>query len=362
MKGAWLFGVLTMLAAPHAHASDVIVLDNGTIRFEVTPSFGGRGVGFSLHGQSNLLKVGDAVRAQPSPRVDADADDIAYLGHDVWLGPQSTWWSDQDVNTARRDVRAAWPPDPYLSFARQRIVERDDRAVTMEGVASPVTGVRLRKHFRLADDRDDTVVLEVEATNIRNRRVRRDLWFNTRMSAATQVYVPVHDETHVRIRSDEGRELAPLRTYIDAGVLCIERAPLQPGIQARRGKIFIAPSAGWIAGFADRQLLLIRFDLQPAAAIHPEQGQVELYLDEPADAANGLLELEVHAPFRELEPGARMSAKETWTVLRYDGPATAEAHRAFLCGAASAQLAQALCETASPAANVQSRPSRFTAR
>ena len=66
--------------------------------------------------------------------------------------------------------------------------------------------------------------------------------------------------------------------------------------------------------------------------IHPQQGQVELYLDHGADIAAGLLEMEVHAPYRTLAPGEAMQARERWTVLPYDGADTPQAHLAFLCG------------------------------
>ena len=65
-----------------------------------------------------------------------------------------------------------------------------------------------------------------------------------------------------------------------------------------------------MAAFTKGQLFVIEFDLQPREAIHPDQGQVELYLD--SDPDSGLLELEVHAPYRTLPPGGRMAASERW--------------------------------------------------
>jgi hypothetical protein len=48
--------------------------------------------------------------------------------------------------------------------------------------------------------------------------------------------------------------------------------------------------------------------------------------------AKGLMEMEVHAPYIKLAPGAKMAARELWTVLPYDGPATRAAQVAFLRG------------------------------
>ena len=72
----------------------------------------------------------------------------------------------------------------------------------------------------------------------------------------------------------------------------LQATPADPqlvdGMIARRGKVFLQPSAGWMAGFAGDQLFIIRFPQQERALIHPEQGQVELYLDD-APGSEGLL-------------------------------------------------------------------------
>ena len=133
----WLAGVLMWLPMT-VSAVETVRLDNGTVVLEVTPQLGGRGLGFSLQGRSNLLKVGEALTSQPNPVVSATADDIGYLGHDVWLGPQSQWWTRQHVNPERRDAKANWPSDPYLAFAKTRVVERTTQRLVLEGVPVPL--------------------------------------------------------------------------------------------------------------------------------------------------------------------------------------------------------------------------------
>jgi len=333
----WLI-VFLMWVPMAASAVETVRLDNGTVVLEVTPQLGGRGLGFSLQGRDNLLKVGEAVTAQPDPEVSATAGDIGYLGHDVWLGPQSQWWTRQHANPVRRDAKANWPPDPYLAFANTRIVERTHQRLVLEGVASPVSGVQLRKTFALSPDRSDTAVLHVQARNIRDTPVAWDLWFNTRVSPSTRVYVPVAGEQDVRVESSAGQARGPLLPRIQDGLFSFERQPLPEGMSGRRGKVFLQPSAGWMAGFAGDQLFIIRFAHQDRSLIHPEQGQVELYLDETADADDGLLEMEVHAPYRTLQPDQTMDAEESWTVLAYDGADSYEAQVAFLCGEAAKWL------------------------
>ena len=327
---------LAAAAASSAMAADgpqMLILDNGSIRLEATPAFGGRVLSWHLAGEPNVLKVGqDAIRNQPRPQWSASAGDIPYLGHDVWVGPQSQWWLHQEANPARRQAAANWPPDPYLSLAPSRVVAQGPSEFTLEGVASPITGVRLRKSIRLAEESADTVIFQAQAQNIRDSAVAWDLWFNSRVAASTRVFVPVaspEKDMDLKASTDPGTT-APTHAW-EQGMFTLSAARSDsPAIH--RGKYRIQPSAGWMAGFAGHQVFLIRFEHQPRERIHPEQGQVELYLDAASRApAEGLLEMEVHAPYRQLKPGERMQASERWTLLRYDGPDDVRAQRAFLC-------------------------------
>lgn len=319
-------------------AVETVRLENGLIALDVTPELGGRGLAFSLKGHPNLLKTGEPLATRPKPEVSATADDIGYLGHDVWVGPQSQWWVHQDANPVRREARANWPPDPFLAFADTRILERTSTRLVLEGVDSPVSGVRLRKTFQLSAARPDTVEVRATARNIRDADIAWDLWFNTRTPSYTRVYVPVAGDEDVRVQSSAEQGIEPLLPRVERGLFSLDQPALAESSSARRGKVLIQPSAGWMAGFASGQLFLIRFPHHPRSQIHPEQGQVELYLDDPADAATGLLEMEVHAPYRTLKPGEEMEAVEWWTTMPYDGPDTREAQVAFLCGEAAERM------------------------
>ena len=330
--------IALLWASTNASAVEVMRLENATIVVEVTPELGGRGLGFSLKGSPNLLKIGQAVETQPAPEVTATADDIAYLGHDVWVGPQEQWWLHQTLNPARRDAKANWPPDPYLAFGKTRVIERTPTRLVLEGEDSPVSGVRLRKTYALSASRADTVKIQASARNVRDTPVSWDLWFNTRTPGGTRVYVPVARAEDARVESTTGPGLVPVVSRVQDGLFSLERLPLPADMIARRGKVFLQPSAGWMAGFSDSQLLIIRFPYQAHELIHPAQGQIELYLDAQADPEKSLLEMEVHAPYRTLAPGEEMQAGETWTALAYDGPDTPEAHAAFLCKVVAPQL------------------------
>lgn len=331
LVAAGAFAAALSLLVPAAPATERVRLDDGHLQVEIAPALGGRILHVSLPGQPNLLKVGAAVDTAPAPVPDADAGNIPYLGHELWLGPQSRWWLDQDVNPQRRAAAAQWPPDPWLAHARNRVVEHSATRLVLEGVRSPVSGLQATQSYRLSGRAPGTLELFAEAVNARGRELRRDLWFNTRVPAGSRVFVPVAKPEHARLRADENELYAAPVAWWRDGLYSLQLDPPPAGRRGRRGKVFIAPAAGWIAAFQGGQLLLIRFERQPDAAIDPEHGQVELYLDwRQDDPGAGLIELEVHAPMRTLAPGEAMRAGETWTVLPYDGPDAIEAQRAAL--------------------------------
>ncbi len=314
-----------------AHAEvERIILDNGTVAVEITPDIGGRLLSVHLAGQPNFLKIGDAVTTEPDPLVTPEANNIGYLGHEIWVGPQSQWWMQQLLNDERRARKAVWPPDPFLILAKNNAVEKTARQVVLHSPNSPISGVAIKKTYTLVDGKPNQIQLNVEATNIRDTKVSWDIWFNTRVPYSTQVYVPVANESDARIEHFSDATYDGLTHNVSDGIFALENSNSAQK-QGRKGKIFIQPSQGWMAAFRDKQLLIIQFNLQPKSAIHPEQGQIELYQEFlHAEADEGLLELEVHAPYKTLQPGASMSAAETWTLLPYDGPATRAAHLQFL--------------------------------
>ncbi|KAF1687524.1 hypothetical protein B1992_02335 [Pseudoxanthomonas broegbernensis] len=331
LLAAWLLGLPAGAAAADAPARAALRSD--VLELEAVPRLGGRVLHLSLRGAPNLIKVGEeAMASQPDPRVQAGGQNIPYLGHEVWVGPQADWWRFQTVNAARRKAGAQWPPDPWLAHAPTKVLAHDDARLVLEGAASPVSGVQLTQTFSIPPQRPDTVEMAVEMRNIRKQPVARDIWFNTRVPPHTRVYVPVAaDGSGVRVRSDTEDGYDGLLSSTADGLFSLELPPPAEGLQGRRGKVFIQPRAGWMAGFAAGQAFLIHFEHQPLERIHPDQGQIELYLDwKPGQADTGLMELEVHGPYIALEPGATTTAREWWVVRSYDGPDRRDAQVAFL--------------------------------
>ena len=315
-----------------------ISLSNGTVASEITPDIGGRVLSVGLVGQPNFLKVGAPVIDEPNPRVSPAANNIGYLGHETWVGPQSQWWVHQLVNDERRAAKAVWPPDPFLILAKNTVQEKNAQRVILQSPNSPVSGVAMQKTFALVEGKPNQIRLDVSAQNIRDSKVAWDIWFNSRVPYTTNVYVPVASMSDVRVEHFTDATYGPLEHNFSDGIFALEN--YSPSThQGRKGKVFIQPEQGWMAAFRDQQLLIIQFALQPKSAIHPEQGQIELYQEFlSAHPEEGLLELEVHAPYKTLKPRESMSAAETWTLLPYTGANTPGAQRAFLRELASAKV------------------------
>lgn len=316
---------------PESKTVEMIGLTNNHIRLDVTPDIGGRILYFSVKGKNNFLKIGDEVARAPTPAISATADYIGYLGHEMWVGPQSAWWTQEALNAERLAIAAVWPPDPYTSFSRNKVLKKNNRKLVLESPASPISGLLMTKAYSLLENKPNSVRLDVEARNIRTETVAWDLWFNTRVQQDTAVYVPVTSEEDVRVEHFTDEIRAPLTYRVERGMFSFDLLAPPVGKTSRRGKVFIHPAYGWMAAFNHGQAFIIQFQRQPRADIHPEQGQVELYLDYiPTQYEAGLLELEVHAPYRALKPAATMSATEVWTILSYPGPHTRAGHLHFL--------------------------------
>ena len=325
LRSAFVLASCAVLAAPAASQLRAHRLDNGTVTVLASEAAGGRLLSFALAGRPNFLLVDEEAGNPDGVSVNAFSNHVPYLGHEVWVGPQQDWWTDQALNPERARGRAQWPPDPWLSLAPYALVQRTPSELVVDSPPSLATGIQLRKRYALVTGRPNSLQLDVRATNRRNKPVARDIWFNTRVRPDTRVYVPVAAESAVRATAPEG-SAAPAFT-LAGGVLALEPA----AGAGSKGKLFIQPSSGWMAGFHGDQAFVIQFRHQPRAAIHPDHGQVELYRETGAGGADqGLLEMQVHAPFVKLAPGKSMRAAERWTLLPYAGPATRDAHLAFL--------------------------------
>lgn len=293
-------------------AVERITLANDTLRVVATPDIGGRVLEFGLQGHPNFFKVGEAVNTHPAPKVDAQALSIPYLGHNVWLGPQSAWWQQQTVNLERLAEKAIWPPDPYLVMGKYQVIEQTASTLLLQSEHSPVSGVVMSKRISLDSLQPHKVHVNAEVKSVRSTSVAWGIWFNTRVHERSRIIVPVEAETDVSFQ-DHTDPKGRIPVALDSSYLFLEPEGRKGQIQ---GKYRIQPGAGWLAAVKDEQLFIIQFEKVSAFTIHPEQSQVEIYVNhDPANPERNFIEMEVHRPWHSISPGQVISASETWRIL-----------------------------------------------
>jgi hypothetical protein len=298
----------------------LIILSNEKIEVGIMPEIGGRIVLLRRFGFQNILKSDSSLWCNPGkhkPEISAFSDFVAFNGHITWVGPQSEWWTHQTLNEARKKAKADWPPDPYLTYGTYEIIGRSDTSIRMVGPESPISGVRFFKEISI--NNTGVVTITSTAENIRNENVSWDLWMLTRLDGFARVYVPVEESGILELVKTDNETTETTRyNIIDKYFTFYPSVPAKPKIEQVQ-EVHLYPLAGFIAGFNERQMLLIRFDKLSQNLIHPKHGLVELYnyINDKSD--DTLLELEVHSAYKTLAPRETMSLTETWELMPYVG-------------------------------------------
>lgn len=304
---------------------------------EAVPALGGRIAVLRRAAGANVLAFDPAVLATAIPEPRTDASWFPSLGHTVWLGPQSSWWTQQDANSARRETRATWPPDPWLEQGAMTVLERDPARLVLQGPPSPVAGMRLTLDLRI--EPDGTVVQEIEARNCSTRTLAWDLWPNSRLRAESQAYAPWLPGTRLRVQygtEDPAGELA-LPPLVADGFLSFDtRLPPERAGLLNSAKAFLAAERPTVYALLPADLVVAAAPGVPPGALHPEVAAVELFQCVGGDPGRGMLEVEFHSAHRSLAPGESLRHAVAWRVLPYTGGAGRPAHLAAVAGAASA--------------------------
>ncbi|MGL1958465.1 MAG: DUF4380 domain-containing protein [Colwellia sp.] len=310
-------------AGANTNKFPTLTLENNVLVLQLTPKIGGRIHHLSLKKNANFIKTGKPFKQGILPEISAVADNIGYLGHTVWVGPQSQWWQQQQVNLARRAENAQWPPDPFTIFATNTVIKQNNNHIKLQGVNSPITGLRLDKEISLNPINTNKIDLKTTATNITNAKVAWDLWFNTRVHGNTYIIAPVKNANAVKVVSFEQDNVGAINVnfikkednnyLVEFDVNNLSRDKL-----SNQGKLFIQPNQGWLAGFNQGQLFIIKFPWQPKENIHPEHGQIEIYANyQPQKLDQSLIEMEFHGPYKSLQPTQSMSVNANWYLFPY---------------------------------------------
>lgn len=190
-------------------------LSNGVIEAAITDDVGGRVLSFNLIGKPNFLLAGQIAAPKPGT-VNAASNHVPYNGHEIWIGPQSQWWAHQKVNPARAAAKADWPPDPYLSLAKNSTRHKSDWEMVLDSPVSAVNGLQMRKRFALNKDKPNSMELHVSASNRRGG-----------IGAACDVSIQYQSGPHPLRRRPEG-EMEAVKAQ-----LCAFQAGRRGGTQLR---------------------------------------------------------------------------------------------------------------------------------
>jgi len=305
----------------------VLRLSNPALTLGLVPGLGGRIVELRVEGGDNLLDSDPRSWQEPFPPADLRTPFEPWNGHTYWVGPQSEWWTQQDMDPERRSAKATWPPDPFHETARYQVRERSRSRARLESPPSPITGLRRKLEVELVGAR--RVRIRVTATNGRPTPVAWSFYSNTRVRPDGWAYVRLAPDGIKRI--DGPRDGSPYPHRVVRGFFVsppgVKPGPAETPLTA---DAFLRPVEARIAYFRGHQLFLKRTETFSEVRLHPEETPVEIYRSSGGGRDAALLELELHGPYEKLPPGQAMSFEETWDILDYPGTAEPEAHLDFL--------------------------------
>lgn len=299
--------------------NQVITLSNGTVEIKLLPAVGGTLVSASLTGHENILNSDSTQWNEPAnkrPTMDPAQPFKAYNGMIVWLSPQSEWWVKQDTYPELKKSRSQWPPDPYLTCAAYKITNQTALEITLESPESPNTHVQFSKTFRIEGNK---IFITTIARNCSKDTVSWGLWFNTRMNGWDKVFVPADSMYLIKTQYMQYPDIhQPEFRYADG---CFSYDPIAPkaGQETYTSKSFISVENPVIIGYKADQWLIIRSKKMDLAPIHPEQGRIEIYVENSAGKVNDLQELEMHFAYEKIAPGGTIEASQNWEIMAASG-------------------------------------------
>jgi len=306
-----------------------VVLNRDNIKLVILPHVGGRMVSLTCDNSSNILSSDSSLwNHEFEKRIDeyTSFDILQFRGHSTWVGPQSEWWVHQDINQVKKEDKDTWPPDPFLDYGYFDILNNTQNSIELLGKNSKYTGVQIRKSYSILDNGKIEVL--AKAINIREEEISWDLWFNTRLPGNCKSYVPVVDNTKVRVEtSPENEELK--HSVIDSFFTFDEQIP-STNYSLASSKAFITPNLPYIFSFNAGYMFIIHINIYNQKLVHPEHGMVEVYNAISQNAEDSLLELEYHSPYTTIKPKESIEIKQVWELAKYNGSNTREDHIAFI--------------------------------
>lgn len=295
----------------------IIHITNGQTEASILSDVGGRIVSFRRKNGENVLKSDPTLWNEPaSERIKPTADTLdfkAYNGHEVWVGPQSLWWKQQDLNEEKKNSLLFWPPDPFISFGSYKILDQSDNRVVLESEQSPISGVVITKEIEI--DCNGKLHFSATIQNMRNTPVSWDIWFVTRVNGHNLNFVPVNAPEEVSLSEPSHSYQGRPRYKIEENYFSFTPLDKDPNFEECTGKAFIRSNHPIIATVCGSELFILKYTHHTPDTIHPEQSEIELYNFVHEEREKSLLELEYHSPFQKLNPGEKMKSSMTWELI-----------------------------------------------
>jgi len=300
----------------------LVFIENNFIKVGVLPDVGGRIVFLSNGDNNNILYSNEEFWNEPRQNriiPKAESDFKAYDGFITWIGPQSDWWSQQDINEIKRSEKHNWPPDPYIIYGCYKIVKRTDTVLIMEGEDSPISGLKFYKKFSLHNNQ---LKIEVKARNIRQQEVKWDLWSNIRFPGFTSFLIPANIDQIKSFDAEVNETTDSMRYNFYNNFFSFMPEEPSKGKNMRSSKAFLNPDKGIMAAFRNNNMLLISFDKVREENLYPNQAFVEVYNRIATDTSLNLLELEHHSAYKTIQPGEYIILNEVWQLLNCNETST----------------------------------------
>ncbi len=298
-------------------------MSNDRLELGFAPDIGGRLISLKYRGRELLFHQQEHAGESFDPNAFADIDSMKQaLGFRLW-GGDKTWVAPQS------DWQRAIPP---LDLdACRYAAEMKDNHVFMLSPVDRETGLRIARTFELRADGRVRVVEEFRNPG-ESETIRRGIWNVTQLLRPARVYAAVERE-RVRAYENEGNAVGLRESVVSTAgdwtrIDCLEPSHFKYGGRLRNTAAAGLPENG--------ELLSVQIDpvTKTAVAMHrsfavetsgayAHDAIFEVYNSPTMD----YLEVEVHAPLREIPPGGSVSFEQIWTFAEVDAGASPRAIR-----------------------------------
>lgn len=297
----------------------IATIQKGNIKAEIALDCGGR-IAQILYKNKNLL-MGDMKtwRINPPLPTPQTTDFIQYFGAETWIGPQSEWWLNQDLNIEQRESPIKWPPDPFVSYGRFKVLSQTQESITITSEPSPLTGLKMTKVYEITSD--GKVLMTTHVTNTAEQPKKFDIWHIVRTpvsavpsfvtdKASYKVEGPTHDYERMVIHKLEENEL-----YDNLFNFHFDTEAMQADAQKRIDEKETTPvytakafcsyaNNGLYTVFSERDdvFMVLHTDEFPAKDLEEGAAPIEVYCYYNAIENKGFYEIEFHSPTLTLKP------------------------------------------------------------